>query len=209
MGLRHARCRERRRRYAFRKEDSCMKRLTLALVALLLAFAPASPAAAQGPRTEGALSAIPISGTFTDASGAGTFAGTLHVDRFASRDRALVAVGSITGTLTDATGTARSVTDQQVVLPVNAVAVSSGARASAASDVTPQQTEGQCQILHLEFGGITLNVLGIELMLSPISLDLSLGGLLGGILCGLLGALAGGAPPPAQANMLNTALGLP
>jgi hypothetical protein len=103
----------------------------------------------------------------------------------------------------------RSLSQQQVVLPVTAVSVGGAARSSAASDVTAQQTQGQCQILHLEFGGITLNVLGIELMLSPISLDLSLGGLLGGILCGLLGALGGGAPAPAQANMLNTALGLP
>jgi hypothetical protein len=39
-------------------------------------------------------------------------------------------------------------------------------------------------------------------------LDIGLGGILGGILCGLLGALGGGAPAPAQANILNSALGL-
>ena len=41
-----------------------------------------------------------------------------------------------------------------------------------------------------------------------VSLDLNLGGLLGSILCGLLGALGGGVAAPAQANMLNRALGL-
>ena len=71
-----------------------------------------------------------------------------------------------------------------------------------------QQAAQVCQILHLDFGGITLDVLGIGVKLSPISLDLTLSGLLGNLLCGLLGALGGGAPAQAQAAQLNQALGL-
>ncbi|TMC75557.1 MAG: hypothetical protein E6J09_12515 [Chloroflexi bacterium] len=93
-------------------------------------------------------------------------------------------------------------------LPVTAVSVGSAPRRSAAGSVSTQQAAQNCQILHLDFGGITLDVLGITLQLSPISLDLNLGGLLGSILCGLLGALGGVAAPPTQANMLNRGLGL-
>lgn len=185
--------------------------IALALVALVLTLL-ASPmqAAANGPGTSGLVSAIPVSGTFVDAAGgAGTFTGTLDIDRFASRDRGLVAIGTVSGTLTDSTGATRSVTNQAVTLPVTGLAVNSGAgSAAAAGPITTQQAAQECSLLHLEFGGITLNVLGIQVTLSPIVLDISLGGILGGILCGLLGALGGGAPAPAQANILNSALGL-
>jgi hypothetical protein len=183
--------------------------MVLAAISFVLALL-VSPlqAAAQGPDRATFPSAIPVSGTFVDAAGAGTFAGTLTIERFASRDRQLVALGKVQGTLTDAAGATRSVTDQPVALPVTNVAVSGGAQSQADGPITTQQTEQDCQLVHLEFGGITLDVLGVQVSLSPIVLDIGLGGLLGGILCGLLGALGGGAPAPAQANMLNQAFGL-
>ena len=177
------------------------------MAALLTTFTLGATAAAESRAEASAVSAIPVSGTFVDPDGAGTFTGTLDIERFVARDRALFAVGTIDGTLTTALGATRVVTDQPVRLPVTRVSVGSAPR-SAERSVTIQQVGQECQILHLEFGGITLDVLGIMLQLSPISLDLSLGGLLGGILCGLLGALGGGAAAPAQANMLNNALGL-
>ncbi|HKY50582.1 MAG TPA: hypothetical protein VJP45_04945 [Candidatus Limnocylindria bacterium] len=187
-------------------------RSTLAFAITLVVALLASPlhAAAQGPRITGLVSAIPVSGTFVDAAGGtGTFTGTLAIERFASIERALVAEGTITGTLTDSAGGTRSVTGQSVTLPVRDVSVSGGAApAQADGPITTQQTEQDCQVLHLEFGGIVLDVLGIQLSLSPIVLDLALGGILGGILCGLLGLLGAGAPAPAQANVLNSALGL-
>jgi hypothetical protein len=186
--------------------------LTFAAIAALLSALTlgATGAAARAPDTgPSAVSAIAVSGTFTDAEGAGTFTGTLDIDRFVARDGALYAIGTIDGTLTGALGTTRSVADQPVRLPVNSVTVVSTPSLAAAGPITTQQVAQDCQILHLEFGGITLNILGIEVQLSPIVLDINLGGLLGGILCGLLGALGGGAPAPAQANMLNQALGLP
>jgi hypothetical protein len=184
------------------------RRLVPALMAALLTtFILGVSATAKTPGAASAVSGIPVNGTFVDSDGAGTFTGTLDIERFVARDRALFAVGTIDGTLTTALGATRVVTNQPVTLPVTRVSVGTAPR-SAERSVTIQQVGEECQILHLEFGGITLNVLGIMLQLSPISLDLSLGGLLGGILCGLLGALGGGAAAPAQANILNNALGL-
>ncbi|MGH2492002.1 MAG: hypothetical protein ACRDF9_10875 [Candidatus Limnocylindria bacterium] len=185
--------------------------IVCAVISLALALI-ASPmqAAAKGPGTSGLVSAIPVTGTFVDETGgAGTFTGTLDIERFASRERTLVALGTVSGTLTDSTGTTRSITDRAVTLPVTSIAVNGGvAGARADGPITTQQAAQDCELLHLEFGGITLDVLGLHISLSPIVLDIGLGGILGGILCGLLGALGGGAPAPARANILNSALGL-
>src|SRR5207302_10343494 len=88
----------------------------------------------------------------------------------------IVAIDTESGTLTSTLGTTQSVTDQPVVLPVTKVSVS-GRSVGASSapvttqPVTTQQAAQDCQILHLEFGGITLSVLGIAVQLSPIVLD--------------------------------------
>ena len=190
------------------KGISLMRLRTIAVAALALVFLAVEPlgAAGQGLSGGGALSAIPVSGT----SAAGSFAGTLKIDRFASQDRQLVAIGTVTGTLRDSAGLPlASITDQPVTVPVTSVETNSGTPGQAAAGpIDPQQATQECQILHLEFGGITLDVLGIGVMLSPITLDLTLSGLLGNILCGLLGALGSGAPAPAMASQLNHALGL-
>ncbi|HLA14359.1 MAG TPA: hypothetical protein VJZ25_04985 [Gemmatimonadaceae bacterium] len=183
--------------------------IALAVLALVLALVIAPmEVAAQGPSRASLPSTIPVSGTFVDAAGPGTFAGTLKIERFASRDRQLVVLGTVDGTLTDAVGTTRSVIAQPVTLPVSNVEVSGGPQTGADGSIGTQQVAQDCQLVHLEFGGITLEVLGVQVSLSPIVLDIALGGLLGGILCGLLGALGGGAPAPAQANLLNQTFGL-
>jgi hypothetical protein len=187
-----------------------MRSRTFALTAVSLVLAllvSSAQAAAQGPRRDSLPSAIPVSGTFADAAGPGTFIGTVKIERFASRDHQLVALGTVSGTLTDVVGVTRSVTDQAVALPVTSFAVGAGQQTQADGPIGTQQAE-DCQILHLEFGGITLDVLGVQVTLSPIVLDISLGGILGGILCGLLGALGAGAPAPAQAAQLNRTFGL-
>jgi hypothetical protein len=131
----------------------------------------------------------------------------LDISRFQGRGGVLVAAGKIDGTLTNALGVTSSVADLPVSLPVTNVSFAA-AESPISAPVAIQQAAQACQILHLNFGGITLDVLGIGLTLSPISLDLTLSGLLGNILCGLLGALGSGAPAQAQAAQLNRALGL-
>jgi hypothetical protein len=180
--------------------------MTAVILSALLVGANTVAARSPGSGTS-PVSAIPVSGSFSDGSG-GTFSGTLDINRFEARRGALVAVGTIDGTLTDAAGATTPVVNQPVTLPVTSVGVGGSAQPSAAGPITTQQAAQECQILHLEFGGITLDILGIGVALGPITLDITLSGLLGGILCGLLGALGGGAPAPAQANMLNQALGL-
>src|SRR2546430_13354676 len=183
--------------------------LMTAVIAALL-FAPTLGGTGAAARTAGAspLSAIPVSGSFADWDGTATFAGTWAIERFVVRDRVLFAIGTVDGTLTSALGATRSVTDQPVKLRVTKVSVSSAAGPSGSAPVGAQQPAQDCQILHLEFGGVTLDVLGVMVHLNPIVLDINLGGLLGGILCGLLGALVGGAPAQAQGAVLNRALGL-
>jgi hypothetical protein len=49
-----------------------------------------------------ALAGIPITGTFTDATGStGSFVGTFNPQNFGVRDGALVLIGALVGTLTD------------------------------------------------------------------------------------------------------------
>src|SRR5436189_5885538 len=81
-----------------------------------------SPGAGTSP-----VSAIPVSGTFDDGNGPGTFSGTLDISRFDGRAGALVAVGTIDGTLTNALGITNTVADRPVILPVEYVSVSSSA----------------------------------------------------------------------------------
>jgi hypothetical protein len=181
--------------------------VTAAIIAALVLGANAVAAHGPGAGTS-PVSAIPVSGTFDDGNGPGTFSGTLVISRFDGRTGALVAIGTVDGTLTNALGVTTTVADRPISLPVTNVGVASSAGSSASAPVTAQQAAQSCQIVHLDFGGITLDVLGVAVTLSPISLDLTLSGLLGNILCGLLGALGGGAPAQAQAAQLNRALGL-
>src|SRR2546430_15608762 len=133
--------------------------MTAVIAALLFALTLGATGAAA--RTAGAtpLSAIPVSGSFTDLDGTGTFAGTLAIERFVVRDRVLFAIGTVDGTLTNALGATRSVTDQPVKLRVTKVSVSSGAGPSGSAPVGPQQPTPDLQILHLESGGGQLAVL--------------------------------------------------
>jgi hypothetical protein len=181
--------------------------VTAAIIAALVLGANAVAAHGPGAGTS-PVSAIPVSGIFDDGNGPGTFSGTVDISRFDGRAGRLVAIGTLDGTLTNALGVTTTVADRLVSLPVTNVRVASSAGSSASAPVTSQQAAQACQIVHLDFGGITLDVLGVAVTLSPISLDLTLSGLLGNILCGLLGALGGGAPAQAQAAQLNRALGL-
>src|SRR5262245_9288821 len=101
-----------------------------------MAFSPGSAAQAQTPNpTQG----IPITGTI---AGISSFTGTFNVTQFAVRGGQVVAVGTLTGTLTNlATGATQAV-NQTIMLPV-----------------TP--ADASCQILHLELGPLDLNLLGL------------------------------------------------
>jgi hypothetical protein len=140
-------------------------------------------AAAPPPPTTPALS-VPIVGTGLG----GTFAGTFQLQRFARQDDAVVAVGVLTGTVTTAAGAVTSIV-RTVSLPV------------AIGDAT-------CEILHLDLGPLALDLLGLQIDLSRVVLDITAqagaGNLLGNLLCAVAGLLDN---PSGLTRLLNQILG--
>lgn len=156
-----------------------MKRIALATLlaftmALISPMAGIAAAQGQAPAPASTIS-VPITGT----GGGGTFAGTFTLQRFANQAGQVVALGVLSGTLTAADGTVTSVV-KNVALP------------AAVTDST-------CQILHLDLGPLSLDILGLQVNLSRVVLDITAqsgaGNLLGNLLCGV-------------ANLLNNPSGL-
>jgi len=127
-------------------------------------------------------------------AGGGIFEGTLDIVRFARNGSQVVAIGSLTGTLTDAAGnTVGSVSGIQIQLPVS-------------------QIIGSCSILHLELGPLDLDLLGLVVHLDQVVLDISAqaapGNLLGNLLCAITHILDGPAPLFAVIGLLNQILSI-
>jgi hypothetical protein len=155
-----------------------MKHLTVVTIltfALAAVGSPYAAAAAQGPtnRASSALT-IPVTGT-----GAGTFTGTFQLKKFVVQDGVVMASGILSGTVSTATGVVGSIL-KTVLLRV----------------IIGQTT---CDILHLDLGPLSLDLLGLQIDLSRIVLDITAqtgaGNLLGNLLC-------------AVANLLNDPGGL-
>ncbi|MGW5667496.1 hypothetical protein [Micromonospora sp. NPDC003776] len=125
----------------------------------------------------------PVTGSFTDAlGGIGSFTGTFTPTRFINQNGQLAAVGTLTGTMTNSAGTSLGAVTQQVTTPV--------------------QASGTCDILNLDLGPLDLNLLGLQVHLNEVVLDITAqqgpGNLLGNLLCAVAGLLdntggAGGA----------------
>jgi hypothetical protein len=160
----------------------------LAAVVGVLAFASAGVAAAPSTSSTCAVT-VPIN--TSDVTG--TFSGVLCIVDFAVQNGQVVAVGTLTGTVTTATGVVQSIVTD-VVLPLISV------------DATCHVS-----ILHLELGPLDLNLLGVMVHLDQVVLDISAqsgpGNLLGNLLCAVSN-LANGGAATALANLLNSLLGL-
>ncbi|BBH68420.1 hypothetical protein ACTI_51050 [Actinoplanes sp. OR16] len=174
------------------------QRFTTILVVLLatLGFAAAAPSAATAaPAERQAVNLeVPVTGTFTDATGqAGTFAGTFTPERFAAKDGGLLAAGALTGTFTDAAGQNVGTVDQDVSMPV-AVA------------------QATCRILDLTLGPLHLDLLGLVVDLNQVHLTITAqsapGNLLGNLLCAITHLLDGNPSAGALAALLNALLAL-
>jgi hypothetical protein len=168
--------------------------MLLALASALL-IAPLSAAAAPSPTPApapaAAVTGLPISGTIPGVS---SFVGTLDITRFAVQNGQLVAIGTISGTLTNlVTGAVQTVTNVPVTLPVTTIT-------------------GSCQILHLELGPLDLNLLGLQVHLDRVVLDITAqsgpGNLLGNLLCGIAGLLDSNGPLTSIARLLNQILSI-
>ena len=161
-----------------RSKGGAENRRRLLPVALFVAIA-ASPLAASP--AEAALS-VPVVGK----SSAGTFTGTFDIQKFAVTDGVVQAVGTVSGTLTTATETVSVVK-------------------TVATGFTIVQSS--CDILRLDLGPISLNVLGLQVDLSRVILDIDAqtgaGNLLGNLLCAVTGLLD---QPSGLAKLLNQIL---
>lgn len=211
-------------------------RLTVLLVVLsLLLVAPLGVAAAKDKDAEGL--SVPVAGTFTDqGGGAGKFAGTLTIARFAVVNNRIHALGTIAGTLTDSQGNVVATGLQTVSLPVTLASGQAAAAAPAqqksadapvkfAKASYDASGEGRayyigaaapaqlsCQILRLSIGAIDLNLLGLTVHLNPVLLIVSAvpgaGNLLGNLLCAIAGLLDGVGTLVQIVNLLNQLLAL-
>jgi hypothetical protein len=163
-----------------------LKRIALAT---LLAFttalmAPAASLAAAAPAPTNTIT-VPVTGS----GGGNTFAGTFQLQKFVADNGQVSAVGLLSGTVTTAAGVVTSIV-KTVSLPV-AVA------------------ESTCDILHLDLGPLSLNLLGLQIDLSRVVLDITAqagaGNLLGNLLCGVANLLN---DPSGLAKILNSILAL-
>ncbi len=171
--------------------------LTLATVLVLgspMALVPAS-AQGQGGGANITALAIPVVGAVTGAL-AGTFNGTARITSFARSNGQLVAVGTLTGTVTNAAG----------------VVVQSLA-ANFSVPVTPQvipSPQAICGILNLVLGPIHLDLLGLVIDTNQIVLNITAvpgaGSLLGNLLCSVAGLLDEGGSLRRLVNLLNDTL---
>ena len=160
------------------------------------------------------LTGVPVVGALADASGsAGSFAGRFTAKRFDidPATRQLTLTGVLSGTATLASGAAVPVIDQAfsapvdlssarrkggagIMRPVSAAACEAASGSSAVASVAfvPVQ-RASCDVLFLDLGPISLDLLGLTVDLSQVVLDVNAvtgpGNLLGNLLCALLGLL--------------------
>ena len=139
-----------------------------------------------------------VKGTFGKS---GVVSGTFTPRKFVTRNGNLMVVGVLEATLTKASGVVVGVTDQRVKLPVRlAEGQPVGARAAG------------CDILNLVLGPLDLNLLGLEVHLSRVVLDIIAvpgpGNLLGNLLCAVAGLLDGGGFLAQISQILNSILAI-
>ena len=164
----------------------------LMLLAIPLTALAASNAATAVPATRATntFTNLPVKGTTPSG---GTFAGTLDISKFKLVNGVLTAVGNLTGTLKDSLGNViGTVTDQKVKLPVTVGQAST------------------CDILHLKLGPLDLHLLGLNVHLNRVVLDITAtaapGNLLGNLLCAVAHLLDSGLGGLSLNTILNNLL---
>ena len=167
------------------------KKLTFMLVLVGLLSLAAAPAVAAARPAQPAATDLALPITNAPLPGGGTFSGVLDITELELVNGVLQATGTLTGTATQGnvvTEIAQSFMDIPLTL------------------LNPNG--GKCDILFLDIGPIFLDVLGLEIDLSQITLDIDAvpgaGNLLGNLLCAVVGLLDG----PGLGNALNNLLGI-
>jgi hypothetical protein len=175
-----------------------MHRIATALaLASAIAFAPAVTPLVQAKAKDASSLQIPVAGV-AQTTGE-KFAGTFTLQRFVNDNGTVKAIGTIAGTVTDLAGTVVGTSLQTVAIPV--------AVGNTATGIAAIGTQATCPILHLDLGPLTLNILGLQIDLSRVVLDITAipgaGNLLGNLLCAVANLLN---DPTGLANLLNQIL---
>jgi hypothetical protein len=175
-------------------------RSTLSVLLLFFGLVAAFSATAAPP-DKGGLN-VPVVGT----GPAGSFAGNFQIQQFAETgDGGVAAIGTLTGVVKATDGTTVGSIVKNVALPVT--------MPSAVRSIGIQQV-ASCEILHLDLGPIFLDLLGLQISLSRVVLDITAvpgaGNLLGNLLCAIAGLLDPGPPSPLSqlVNLLNRLLAI-
>jgi hypothetical protein len=160
-----------------------VRRTLLSVVVALALLVPAAAHAAP----QGSLS-VPVTQVLT---GVGNFTGQFNINRFDSVNGQLVAVGTLVGQIRDTAGNLLGTVATAVSIPITS-------------------TSGTCTILHLTLGPLDLNLLGLQVHLNQVVLDITAqsgpGNLLGNLLCSVANLLNGGGPLSQLVNQLNQLL---
>lgn len=146
--------------------------------------------------------ATPITGTVNGI----TFTGDYRITEFVVKNDVLYAVGTLTNI--SGVGLPAGVADlagKQILLPVNREA--SGAGAAATTAAAGAAAIGSCDILFLQLGPLDLDLLGLQIHLDQVLLNIDAatgaGNLLGNLLCAVTGLLDGVGSLVAIAQLLN------
>jgi len=168
--------------------------VSLGLVAALMTIGtlvPSPARATESTAVPAVASGIQIPINFSSADGA--FTGTFNLTRFVLQNGQVAAVGTLTGTVTNAAGQTVGAIVRNLTLSL----------------ITINAT---CDILHLELGPIDLNLLGLVVHVDKIVVDIDAqsgpGNLLGNLLCAITNLLNGGGPLAQLVNLLNQLLAL-
>jgi hypothetical protein len=132
---------------------------------------------------------VPVTGTTTRG---GKFTGNFNVRQFGVVNNQIVAIGTLTGTILSGVGNVLGT----VLRTISMVVTFQGAT---------------CDILHLELGPLDLDLLGLQVHLDKIVLDIDAdptGGLLGALLCAIANLLNTSGPLAEIASLLNQILAL-
>jgi hypothetical protein len=167
--------------------------MVAAVLALVASFAMPATTDAKRPPTN---TNIPVNGQVTTTTmGAFDVAGLLNLTEVQNVGGVPTLIGTFTGTLTHVgSGAVTNVTNQAVQIPL-----------------TSSGPGNSCQILFLDLEGLFLDVLGLQVILSQVILEVRAvpgpGNLLGNLLCALVGILDPQGQNPLNQNLLTNLLG--
>jgi hypothetical protein len=136
---------------------------------------------------------------------AGKVKGWFKPRRFVTRDGQLKAIGQLRGVLVRPNGTVKDRVTERIVIPVRRIE-------GIPTTSREAQAPGSCQILNLVLGPLNLNLLGLEVHLNRVVLNIVAtpgpGNLLGNLLCAVAGLLDNTGVLTEIRRILNAVLGL-